>query len=241
MQTYQSTPDYYRDYIEHGWLKDQAAKVHKYIKRWRNKAGKWVYQYKKPESHVTLEGKMETKWLTNPGDNYMGAHENWARGAKNKRWKDVENARHNAKVKAKKTSAMKGDSRYKGPGTNLSSRGYANSQTDFNKMVKDGRSIKNSTRGGQAMKNSLEQKSRGVANRNRIKNSRALLKYKPDGKSLTRESVGAREQRIKRIHEEEMTLRAKGWTSRNGILVPPTKNAMMSDPRYKKSKKRRAK
>lgn len=45
MQTYQSTPDYYRDYIEHGWLKDQAAKVHKYIKRWRNDAGKWVYKY----------------------------------------------------------------------------------------------------------------------------------------------------------------------------------------------------
>ena len=31
-------------FIEHGWLKDQAAKVHKYIKRWRNKAGKWVYR-----------------------------------------------------------------------------------------------------------------------------------------------------------------------------------------------------
>ena len=46
MQTYQSTPDFYREYIEHGWLKDQAAKTHKYIKRWRNKAGKWVYQYK---------------------------------------------------------------------------------------------------------------------------------------------------------------------------------------------------
>ena len=32
--------------IEHGWLKDQAANVHKYIKRWKNAAGKWVYQYK---------------------------------------------------------------------------------------------------------------------------------------------------------------------------------------------------
>ena len=32
--------------IEHGWLRDQAASVHKYVKRWRNAAGKWVYQYK---------------------------------------------------------------------------------------------------------------------------------------------------------------------------------------------------
>lgn len=32
--------------IEHGWLKDQAARTHKYIKRWKNAAGKWVYQYK---------------------------------------------------------------------------------------------------------------------------------------------------------------------------------------------------
>ena len=46
MQTYQSTPDFYRDYIEHGWLKDQAAKVHKYIERWRGKNGKWYYSYK---------------------------------------------------------------------------------------------------------------------------------------------------------------------------------------------------
>ena len=46
MQTYQSTPDYYRDYIQHGWLKDQAAKVHKYISRWRGKNGKWYYSYK---------------------------------------------------------------------------------------------------------------------------------------------------------------------------------------------------
>lgn len=46
MIQYQSTPDFYRDYIEHGWLKDQAAKVHKYISRWRGKNGKWYYSYK---------------------------------------------------------------------------------------------------------------------------------------------------------------------------------------------------
>ena len=33
-------------YLEHGWLKDQAAKVHKYIARWRGKNGKWYYKYK---------------------------------------------------------------------------------------------------------------------------------------------------------------------------------------------------
>lgn len=45
MQTYQSTPDYYRDFIEHGWLKNQAAKAHKYIERWKNEAGFWRYRY----------------------------------------------------------------------------------------------------------------------------------------------------------------------------------------------------
>ena len=46
MQMYQSTPDFYRDYIEHGWLKDQTAKAHKYIERWKGKNGKWYYRYK---------------------------------------------------------------------------------------------------------------------------------------------------------------------------------------------------
>jgi len=50
MQTYQSTPDYYREYIEHGYLKDTAAKVHKYIERWRGKNGKWYYRYKSKAS-----------------------------------------------------------------------------------------------------------------------------------------------------------------------------------------------
>lgn len=58
---YQQTPDFYNEYIshsavwegrsryrngedelEHGWVKDAAAKAHKYIRRWRNKAGKWI-------------------------------------------------------------------------------------------------------------------------------------------------------------------------------------------------------
>lgn len=65
MQTYQSTPDYYRDYIEHGYLKYQAAKVHKYLKRWRNKAGKWIYQYKKPKSKATMKSMEYSRALLN--------------------------------------------------------------------------------------------------------------------------------------------------------------------------------
>lgn len=62
---YQQTPDFYNEYIshsavwegrsryrngedelEHGWVKDAAAKAHKYIDRWRGKNGKWYYRYK---------------------------------------------------------------------------------------------------------------------------------------------------------------------------------------------------
>ena len=43
---YTPTPDYYNEYIQHGYLKDAAAKVHKYIDRWRGKNGKWYYRYK---------------------------------------------------------------------------------------------------------------------------------------------------------------------------------------------------
>lgn len=46
MIQYTPTPDYYNEYIQHGWLKDQAAKAHKYIERWRGKNGKWYYRYK---------------------------------------------------------------------------------------------------------------------------------------------------------------------------------------------------
>ena len=45
MILYTQTPDYYDEYLQHGWLKDQAAKVHKYIERWRGKNGKWYYRY----------------------------------------------------------------------------------------------------------------------------------------------------------------------------------------------------
>ena len=45
MKTYQATPDYYRDVIQHGWLKDQVNKAHKYIKKYMGKNGKWIYVY----------------------------------------------------------------------------------------------------------------------------------------------------------------------------------------------------
>lgn len=34
-------------FIQHGWVKDQAAKVHKYIERHRGKNGRWIYKYKR--------------------------------------------------------------------------------------------------------------------------------------------------------------------------------------------------
>lgn len=63
MQQYQSTPDFYRDYIEHGWLKDQAAKAHKYIERHRGKNGKWVYVYRKAKN-LYERGKQKVKYGT---------------------------------------------------------------------------------------------------------------------------------------------------------------------------------
>ena len=46
MIQYQSTPDYYREYIEHGWFSDTAKKAHKYIKKYVNDAGNTIYVYK---------------------------------------------------------------------------------------------------------------------------------------------------------------------------------------------------
>ena len=70
MQMYQSTPDYYRDYIEHGWLKDAAAKAHKYIDRWRGKNGKWYYRYK--QELTDLKGRYRTR---NGGRTYIDLDE----------------------------------------------------------------------------------------------------------------------------------------------------------------------
>lgn len=114
MQQYQSTPDFYREYIEHGLLKDQAAKVHKYIKRWKNEAGKWVYQYKKPKSNPTFVSSEASKELVGDGgfvNRYDKGHKTAARREYIKRANDIWRARNGYRKTSK--SAMKGDSRYK--------------------------------------------------------------------------------------------------------------------------------
>ena len=179
MQTYQSTPDYYRDYIEHGWLKDQAAKVHKYIKRWRNEAGKWVYQYKNElQDAKTRRNRKKMKLMPEDvsfdinGKRYGagpnggviafrsddGRRKSYDIQAKKEARARSTNQRKNAIYAGRRRAAAKGHN-VKGYSGNLSSRGYANSQTDFNKMVKDGRSIKNTNSGGQSMRKALDERS----------------------------------------------------------------------------------
>ena len=41
--------------IEHGWAKDASTKVHKYIDRWRGKAGKWYYKYKSSDTGKAVQ------------------------------------------------------------------------------------------------------------------------------------------------------------------------------------------
>lgn len=48
-------------YIEHGWLKDQVAKAHKYIERWRGKNGKWYYRYKSKAQELGAKTKRTMK------------------------------------------------------------------------------------------------------------------------------------------------------------------------------------
>jgi len=145
---YQQTPDYYRDYIEHGWLKDQAAKVHKYIKRWRNKAGKWVYQYKNELQDAKTRRNRKNARL-NPydvsfdinGKNYgagpkggiiaarsddgrIKSYSYYSRIAARARSTDQ---RKNAIRAGRQRAAAKGYN-IKGYGGNLSSRGYSGSK-----------------------------------------------------------------------------------------------------------------
>lgn len=116
---YTSTPDYYRDVIQHGWLKDQAAKAHKYIKRWKNKAGKWVYQYKekigKPESHTSYANWNDQRAWRAEGLYGNQEHRTAARGAYLHRYRDIQRAKNKAKIKAQ-------------GGGNIRDRGYSSSQ-----------------------------------------------------------------------------------------------------------------
>ena len=115
--------------IQHGYLKDAAAKVHKYIKRWKNEAGKWVYQYKKPKSNLTFVSDQASKELVGDGgfvNRYDKGHKTAARREYIKRANDIWRARNGYRKTSK--SAMKGDSRYKRSKTNLRDQGYSSSQ-----------------------------------------------------------------------------------------------------------------
>ena len=112
---YTSTPDYYRDVIQHGWAKDAAAKAHKYIKRWKNKAGEWVYQYKKPKSNVSYGNWDDQRAWRSEGIYGREEHRKVARYSRFMRYKDIQKARNNAKLKAQ-------------GGGNVRDRGYSSSQ-----------------------------------------------------------------------------------------------------------------
>lgn len=147
MQTYQSTPDYYRDYIEHGWLKDQAAKVHKYIERWRGKNGKWYYRYKSEAQELgakanrVLSGVNDPEIITDKRSTWGTSRSKFKStpiqqrvgSAKTDHSSGQTGSRANAgltagrKRAAKKGYAVKG---YRGKtGSNLSSRGYSRSNS----------------------------------------------------------------------------------------------------------------
>lgn len=139
MTQYQATPDYYRDYIEHGWLKDQAAKAHKYIERWRGKNGKWYYRYKSKAQELGTRVKQK---IDHVRTDVPGMYENdrgYSSSIKRSRYMNSKDgSRVNAGISAgrKRTtaqrfSAVKGakNKRTRGKtGSNLTSRGYSGSQ-----------------------------------------------------------------------------------------------------------------
>lgn len=91
--------------IEHGWVKDAAAKVHKYLKRWKNKAGKWVYQYTKPKNEGPTDRSAS---LSKSINGYSDREAGIARYHIYKdRKRQIEKARNNARVKT--ASAMRKD------------------------------------------------------------------------------------------------------------------------------------
>ena len=119
------------DELEHGWLKDQAAKVHKYIKRWKTKAGRWAYLYAKNKEKVkkakkdldefykdtkkqyTLRKFSIKKARANANNAYKARAAKRARNAYKKRAGDIKRARQSAnnayanKMKRDKQTANK--------------------------------------------------------------------------------------------------------------------------------------
>lgn len=134
MMQYQSTPDYYRDYIEHGWLKDQAAKVHKYIERWRGKNGKWYYRYKskaqETEAKVlrTVAGKWDTTITNDIRKNKSILIPSNAKEIRDRRGYSTSRSGQTGTGVVKTTKLSSKISRKPKKNGNLTSRGYSGSQ-----------------------------------------------------------------------------------------------------------------
>lgn len=151
MIRYTSTPDYYRDVIQHGWIKDAAAKAHKYVERWRGKNGKWIYRYKSkaqelgtkvirrfnyrepldPSETTRNYGTSRGTYDNEKANSRSGERQAYTRNPRNGNFRSttklnagIEAGRRRA---AKKGYAVQG---YRGKkGSNLSSRGYSNSNS----------------------------------------------------------------------------------------------------------------
>lgn len=127
----------------HGWLKDAAAKAHKYIDRWRGKNGKWYYSYKSKAQELgakvkrTLNGidsETPTKYGLTIGDDNGKANSHSGRvNLVYKNPKDrkarfdagIAAGRNRATKKAiKKGTGYSGSSSHK----NLTSKGYSGSK-----------------------------------------------------------------------------------------------------------------
>ena len=142
MNTYQSTPDYYRDFIEHGWAKDAAAKVHKYVERWRGKNGKWYYSYKSKAQEQIAKTKralagVDAKTITDKRDSWGKARGLITMNIK----KRTDNGKANSKSKVNPSNSgtkwhdgysnknIKTTTGYKvKKNGNVTSRGYSGSQ-----------------------------------------------------------------------------------------------------------------
>lgn len=168
---YQQTPDFYNEYIshsavwegrsryrncedelEHGWVKDAAAKAHKYIDRWRGKNGKWYYRYKSKaqELGTKIRRKLGTpynsRFSIDPetittrnsvsgaritfGDDYGRADSHSGKQRLAHLPNDKARERYKAGISAgRKRATKKGYGLSKGKtGTNLTSRGYSGSK-----------------------------------------------------------------------------------------------------------------
>ena len=99
-------------------------------------------------------------------------------------------------------------------------RSMGSHRPDSNARARGAANSRGSADNNKATNNVLK----GRENREYIKNKTALLKAKSskyNNETYTRESAGKRNNRVKRINEDERLLRSKGWYSKNGILLPP--------------------